>query len=62
MSVVLLERTFAEIKNTSAIRRLSAISGHSSDKENPAHTGVIDERDDAQGLARRLPYIRLEVL
>ena len=26
-------------------------SGHSSDKENPAQTGVIDQRDDTQGRA-----------
>ncbi len=30
---------------------LSAISGHSSDKENSAQTGVIDQRNDAQGRA-----------
>ncbi len=30
---------------------LSAISGHSSDKENPAQTGGIDQCDDAQGRA-----------
>ena len=30
---------------------IAAISGHSSDKENPAQTGVIDQRDDAQGRA-----------
>ncbi len=32
-------------------RPLTAISGHSSDKENPAQTEVIDQRDDAQGRA-----------
>ncbi len=45
------KRTFRLAKTSCFEGPLTAISGHASDKENPAQTGVIDQRDDAQGRA-----------
>ncbi len=41
---------------------LSALSGHSSDKENPAQTGVVDQRDDAHGGAAVRALERIDLV